>query len=478
MRQLGEGGKVVPVRLSLFAELMKARPWTRRSLREVGGIEGLGVTFLEETFASRSAHPEHRRQASAARAVLAALLPDDADVIRGRARRPEELLPPDSCGPYRLRSLLTCSIAMRLITHDREGEATPAISRARLSRVPHLAVAPAARADTRGRRLRLAERAAHWARQPQARFLPSLPEYVSMVAGVPRRRRQPAEQAMLRATTQRLGVRALVLVFAATLLGWGAWESHGRIRARGMVEAIEAATLAAADPLVPNELPPYPRCADDRLRTHAMHPEAPRDRRLRASLACLPAQAEFLAECLLDGSVADVAVIRARLVPFAALVSPRLTEVLNDPHQLPAVRFHAALALVVLHPDGDWPQAHAGFLARQLVHANLDEQATLRALLRPVGGPLIPGLRPLLRESVHEQAAALALADFGADQAELLAELAAEATPEQFIVLYPAVAQNQVALPWCRPWRIRSPIRHRYGTRRRRAAPYHTAAAA
>ena len=48
--ELAQDGKVVSVRLALFAEMMKGKPWTPATLREVGGTEGVGVTFLEETF--------------------------------------------------------------------------------------------------------------------------------------------------------------------------------------------------------------------------------------------------------------------------------------------------------------------------------------------------------------------------------------------------------------------------------------------
>ena len=47
-----QDGKVISVRLALFAEMVKAKPWTPATLREVGGTEGVGVTFLEETFGS------------------------------------------------------------------------------------------------------------------------------------------------------------------------------------------------------------------------------------------------------------------------------------------------------------------------------------------------------------------------------------------------------------------------------------------
>src|SRR3974390_892508 len=46
---LAQEGKVICVRLALFAEMMKGKAWTSASLKAVGGTEGVGVTFLEET---------------------------------------------------------------------------------------------------------------------------------------------------------------------------------------------------------------------------------------------------------------------------------------------------------------------------------------------------------------------------------------------------------------------------------------------
>jgi hypothetical protein len=57
---LAEGGKVISVRLALFAEMMKGKPWAPATLEQVGGTEGVGVTFLEETFSASTAPPEHR----------------------------------------------------------------------------------------------------------------------------------------------------------------------------------------------------------------------------------------------------------------------------------------------------------------------------------------------------------------------------------------------------------------------------------
>ena len=54
---LAQDGKVISVRLALFAEMVKGKPWTPATLKDVGGTEGVGVTFLEETFSCRDAPP-------------------------------------------------------------------------------------------------------------------------------------------------------------------------------------------------------------------------------------------------------------------------------------------------------------------------------------------------------------------------------------------------------------------------------------
>ena len=47
--------------------MMKGKPWTPATLKEVGGTKGVGVTFLEETFSASTAPPEHRYHQKAAR---------------------------------------------------------------------------------------------------------------------------------------------------------------------------------------------------------------------------------------------------------------------------------------------------------------------------------------------------------------------------------------------------------------------------
>ena len=89
---LAQQGKIISVRLALFAEMVKGKPWTPATLREIGGTEGVGVTFLEDTFSSKAANPRHRLHQKAARTVLQALLPESGSDIRGHLRSHGELL--------------------------------------------------------------------------------------------------------------------------------------------------------------------------------------------------------------------------------------------------------------------------------------------------------------------------------------------------------------------------------------------------
>jgi hypothetical protein len=80
---LARNRKVVSVRLALFAEMMKGRQWVPESLDAVGGTDGVGITFLEETFNSPTAPAVYRGHAAAVQGLLGALLPDPGVEIKG-----------------------------------------------------------------------------------------------------------------------------------------------------------------------------------------------------------------------------------------------------------------------------------------------------------------------------------------------------------------------------------------------------------
>jgi serine/threonine protein kinase len=192
VEDLAEDGKVVCVRLALFAEMMKGKPWTLATLKEVGGTAGVGVTFLEETFSASTAPPEHRYHQKAARAVLKALLPDSGTDIKGHMRSYAELLA--ACGyadrPKDFGDLIgILDGEIRLITPtDPEGKegaedsASQAKAGERCYQLTHDYLVPSLREwltrkqreTRRGRaELRLAERSALWNAKPENRLLPA-----------------------------------------------------------------------------------------------------------------------------------------------------------------------------------------------------------------------------------------------------------------------------------------------------------------
>lgn len=72
--------EVVCLRLSLFAFMMRGKPWNLDTWKAVGGVEGLGVTFLKDTIGSGSEirFAKHR---VGAKEVLRCLLPSREDEI-------------------------------------------------------------------------------------------------------------------------------------------------------------------------------------------------------------------------------------------------------------------------------------------------------------------------------------------------------------------------------------------------------------
>jgi serine/threonine protein kinase len=88
--ELSENGKIAPVRLSLFAEMVKGKPWTPQTLQKIGGARRTGEGFLDEAFGAGAA-PAVRPHATAVRAVLQALLPQVGTAIKGHMRTREEL---------------------------------------------------------------------------------------------------------------------------------------------------------------------------------------------------------------------------------------------------------------------------------------------------------------------------------------------------------------------------------------------------
>ena len=208
---LAQDGKIICVRLALFADMLKGKPWTTATLSQVGGTEGLGVTFLEETFSASTAPAAHRYHQQAAQAVLKALLPEAGSDIKGSRQSYEALLeasgycaaaervrrsdpdsrqrdPPDHAHGSGGRGCgCSCSGGLARASEDcwrnqlPSGESTTSSPTTIWSR-RFATGSPASRRETRRGRaqLRLVERSAIWTAKPEHRHLPSCWEYLNI----------------------------------------------------------------------------------------------------------------------------------------------------------------------------------------------------------------------------------------------------------------------------------------------------------
>jgi hypothetical protein len=73
---IDQDGRVPPVRLSLFAQMLAEKEWSPTTLEGLGGAEGIGEAFLEETFVSPRANPAYRHHRRAVESILKVLLPE------------------------------------------------------------------------------------------------------------------------------------------------------------------------------------------------------------------------------------------------------------------------------------------------------------------------------------------------------------------------------------------------------------------
>ena len=126
----------MPVRLALFAEMVKDKAWTPATLRDVGGAEGVGMAFLDETFGARTTNPQCRRHQQAAQAVLEALLPQPGSDIKGRIRAYPELLDISGYGkkPRAFKELMRILDAETALAHAGRPRSSGVARRSRKAR--------------------------------------------------------------------------------------------------------------------------------------------------------------------------------------------------------------------------------------------------------------------------------------------------------------------------------------------------------
>jgi len=456
---LAEEGKVISVRLALFAEMLKGKPWAPATLKEVGGTKGVGVTFLEETFSASTAPPEHRFHQKAAQAALRALLPESGTDIKGQMRSRQELLEVSGYAdrPRDFDDLIhILDPELRLITPtDPEGVAGDewraagenSDERAALPTVGSVAVRhgtgrevlsgdqgsphyPATRHSSpsthhyqlahdylvhslrdwltrkqretrRGRaQLRLAERSASWNAKPENRHLPSALEWANIRLLTKRKDWTEPQRRMMKRAGRVHGLRTLGSVMLFSLITWGGIEGYGTLRASALVESLQKVGTPDV-PAIVEQLSGYRRWADPRL-VRAIHSTDEQSREhLHASLALLPVdtnQVDYLFKRLLSASPSEIPVLRDALRTHQSTLTPKLWTVLESANPGEGNLLPSASALAGYAPgDGKW-QAVGDKVAQALVSVDPVFLGSWIDALRPVRGSLNAPLTTVFRD--------------------------------------------------------------------------------
>lgn len=490
---LSQDGKVISVRLALFSDMMKSRPWTPASLTEVGGTTGVGATFLEETFSSRNAPPQHRQHQEAARAVLRALLPATGTDIKGHMRSGSELQA--ACGytnrPEDFSELIRIlDSEVRLITPVGTEKVEASNEKAEVGslkfeknntsnvsnftiqssnfQLTHDYLVPSLRdwlsrkqrETKKGRaELKLAERAAIWQASPENKQLPTFWEWFSIGRLTERAKWIQVERAvMTRATIfhlRRVGI-ALFVSLSVSLGLLLAWQNVSHRQEQTRIEGI-VGRLISADASQISEIvkdldassPVLNRLLSQILETHAVSSEERRIA-LHAKLARVGMQPDLvdpLLQELLNGKISYIGPIRQQLKPYADRLSDECKRILTDRAMSAEHRFRAAMVLAGYKgasEPGLWTDSDLRFITTHLLSANIESQPALRELLAPIKSLMKQPLTLIYSDTDTPQnqrlGAASALADFEAQDPAFLTDLMLMANADQYNVLLPVVS--------------------------------------
>jgi serine/threonine protein kinase len=454
---LAEEGKVNCVRLALFAEMMKDKPWTPAALKNIGGAEGVGVAFLEETFSAQS-NPKHRFHQKAARAVLQALLPESGAEIKGERKSYDELL--EASGYLRrpadfddLIRILDSEI--RLITPsdpggveaENEDDAAPHADVGRkYYQLTHDFLVHSLRdwltrkqKETRQGRaeLRLDARSASWNARPERRQLPSWWEYLDICLFTNRKKWTAAHRRMMFHATRvhvlHLVLAAVVLV-AAGMIGLGirnaVVEQRNAARAEGLVDSLLNADSTQV-PAVVAEMNAVRAWTDPLLERKLAAAADASAEKLHLSLGLLPVddgQVDYLAKQIPICTFEQFPVLREALSPHKLRLAPPLWSAAMDQQRDAESRFQAAAALAHYAPqDQRWKEV-APLVAQHLTgavsSAHVDDWLQhLRPAGRRLTGPLARIHADRDNSQKQREVAAVALADYLQDQPDRLVDV-------------------------------------------------------
>jgi formylglycine-generating enzyme required for sulfatase activity len=304
----------------------------------------------------------------------------------------------------------------------------------------------------RGRaELLLADRASVWNARPENRQLPSFPQWAGIHLLTQKKDWTDPQRRMMRQATRYHALRGMVLaalLLGVTLVGLGirsrVAEQKKAEHAAGLVQRLLDADSAQVPGIVA-ELEEYRAWADPLLRDANDEAANGSRQKLHTSLALLPVDAgqlDFLYARLLESDPREVPILRDALFPYKDELLDKLWNTAEQPAggQEPQ-RLRAACALARYDADSPrWANVR-NQLATDLVRVPAVFLGAWMDCLRPVRtqllAPLAVVFRDVHRRETERSLASDILADYAADQSQLLADLLMDADEKPFAVLYP-----------------------------------------
>ncbi len=434
-----ENDTVVPVRLSLFVEIFRSRGWNLQEFKNVGGIAGIGQTFLRESFGDRSHCPQARRYRTEAQRVLEELLPERGRAIRGPHVATADLRKASGCRDEESFAdlLHVLDSELRLITPAEADEAAGPGG----YRLAHDYLVPTVRrwlddtrlATPRGRALiRLAELSTLWKSDRERRYLPSLSEWLSILVRTRGHPRTQVQRQFLVAASRWHGLRAAAVGACLAALTTGAWMADRALAREHLADRLEEARTSEVPALIESiEERGY---GEDLFSRFERAPTGSRSK-LNLALALapkLPPARELLLRHLPVSSPNEFSAIMGSLVRMDA--AEDVWEILDEGavnDRESALRVTAYLA--GLDPEDDRWSAHAKDTAFWITSSRDPDLSFWARQLDPASDVLAPLLEQSLQsgQAGTRHNAAVGLREWAGKNPDRLLQLSLLAEPEE-----------------------------------------------
>jgi serine/threonine protein kinase/formylglycine-generating enzyme required for sulfatase activity len=459
VEQLQVGGYVVPVRLAVFADMLKNREWSPENLADIGGAEGVGVAFLDEMLRGPKAAPALRAHPALVAKILVALLPEAGSEIKGSRKSLAELKQRttftgrDDDFETLLKKLdsetkLVTPVELAEVTDD-DNAPQPKESREKFYQLTHDYLVPAIRSwsdqkkqgSLRGRaELQLAESTRFWKAHPNQQGLPAPFIWIKLAALTSARRRTKPQNEMMQRAFRRHSVRGFVMLLLLSLTSLGLWNANLNNTVAEFSNTVVMGELQQMEELRPR-MNSLGRPAREALSLAFANPETSQHQKIKIALLLVEHQPEhigFLVEQALLATPRNLKAFRAALKYQTNDAARALWSVaLSDSGSDTTVRLCAAALLATLDPASPkWADVYAD-LTDWLTSQPEFVVADWAELLMPLRTHVTKNLRARMTKpmSLEQGNAAVSLATFYADEPPVLAELLAEA-PSRFVPVF------------------------------------------